>query len=141
MKPCRRAGIAGAGTIVFSICGGSSIDIVARSALVALEVGVEPLVEQVAHQRAQLRDVLDAVRPLPLRAAPLLVRRRRASPGSRRQSGSTSSRGGTGTAAARRRQPRLSRQHLGHGRTNVREILPPAEGYRPEDLRPVPSSP
>ena len=40
--------------------------------LVPLEVGVEPLVEQVAHQLAQLPDVLDAVRPLPLHRRPLL---------------------------------------------------------------------
>ena len=40
--------------------------------LVALEVGVEAVLEQVAHQRAQLRDVLHAVRPLPLGVGPLL---------------------------------------------------------------------
>jgi hypothetical protein len=34
--------------------------------LVALEVGVEPLVDEVAEQLAQLLEVLDAVRPLPL---------------------------------------------------------------------------
>ena len=39
--------------------------------LVALEVGVEPLVEQVAHQLAQLLDVLDAVGALPLDRLPL----------------------------------------------------------------------
>ncbi len=43
------------------------------SMLVPLEVGVERLVEQVAHQGAQLPDVLHAVGALPLRAAPLLV--------------------------------------------------------------------
>ena len=42
-------------------------------ALVALEVGVERLVEQVAHQGAQLGHVLHAVGALPLRAAPLLL--------------------------------------------------------------------
>ena len=38
---------------------------------VALQVGVQPLLEQVAHDRAQLLDVLHAVRPLPLHVAPL----------------------------------------------------------------------
>ena len=39
--------------------------------LVALEVGVEPLVQQVAHQRPQLAQVLHAVRALPLDVGPL----------------------------------------------------------------------
>ena len=69
----QRPGPAGGswGAIVFIICGGTSIDIVARSRLVALEVGVEALVDEVTEQRAQLPDVLDAVRPLPLGALPL----------------------------------------------------------------------
>ena len=41
--------------------------------LVALEVGVEAVLEQVAHELAQLLDVLHAVRPLPLHVAPLRV--------------------------------------------------------------------
>ena len=40
--------------------------------LVALEVEVEALVDEVAHQLAQLLDVLDAVRALPLHRGPLL---------------------------------------------------------------------
>ena len=41
--------------------------------LVALEVGVEALVDEVAEQLAQLADVLHAVRALPLGALPLLA--------------------------------------------------------------------
>src|SRR6266540_4438390 len=40
--------------------------------LVALEVGVEPVVDQIAQQLAELAHVLDAVRPLPLHGLPLL---------------------------------------------------------------------
>ena len=40
--------------------------------LVPLEVGIERVGEQVAHELAQLAGVLDAVRPLPLGAGPVL---------------------------------------------------------------------
>jgi hypothetical protein len=40
--------------------------------LVALEVLIEPVLDQVTHELAQLFDVLDAVHALPLRVLPLL---------------------------------------------------------------------
>ena len=59
--------------------------------LVPLEVGVEPVVDQVAEQLAELLDVLDAVGALPLDRGPVLGGDVASSPGNRVQSGSTSS--------------------------------------------------
>ena len=61
------------GTIVLIICGGTSMDMVARAAWSALEVGVEGVVDEVAEDGAELLDVLDAVDALPLGGFPLVA--------------------------------------------------------------------